>query len=82
MDAYDRILTAIKKYIPICRDGRIYDEHAADGVVARPKAAGVFEEWCLKKGVPRSACIEVPDYVPLERRVRALVAAMEEIVKM
>lgn len=79
-EIYERILAAMARHIPVCRDTRLYGEPMKNGIVWSPKSVGALEEWCLKQGVPRSVCLEVPDSVSRERRVRAFTSAMEEII--
>ena len=64
----------------ICRQKKIYINKAEDGIIHNAKHDGSFEEWTQHKGTPLSACLEIPDKIPLELRTQIVRKLLQHIV--
>ena len=63
----------------ICKAQKIYGEPVQDGIITRFKTDGSFEEWMWRKGTP-AVCLEAPDLVNFEKRVKIVCRLLELVV--
>lgn len=77
---FNRLIKFLSKTSRVCKNNKIHNDYAENGVVNGPEPVGCLDEWVSKKGVPISACLEVPDSIPLHKRVETVCKLFEYIV--
>ena len=65
----------------VCRDAKIYDHKAVNGIIKNPAFDGTLDEWLHARNMSDAACLEIPDSIPLKKRVDLIAQILEFIAQ-
>lgn len=75
---YASILSEISKFYRIYPKNRIHNFMAHKGMVLNPAPDGSFEDKKHGGGVKYSVCVEIPDRIPMSKRIAANIAVIKK----
>ncbi len=77
---YKDLIQVIAKTCPIYTKDRIHNYKAINGIVSNPAPDGSFEFIMNRDGVKHSVCLEIPDRIPLSKRVETNLSVIEKVI--
>ncbi|HPN14765.1 MAG TPA: DUF2817 domain-containing protein [bacterium] len=75
------IMDFIGRRAKVCRDAKIYDHKAVNGIIKNPAFDGTLDEWLHARNMSDAACLEIPDSIPLKKRVDLIAQILEFIAQ-
>ncbi len=73
------IMNFIGKHAKVCTNAKIYKHKASDGIIQNPVFDGTLDEWLHAEGIPNTACLEIPDSIPFNKRIKLVAQTLEFI---
>lgn len=80
-DIYLSLLNTLSKICPLYQKNRIHNYKAKNGLVPNPSPDGSFEDQMHQDGVKYSICLEIPDRLPIGKRIEANTTIMKAILE-
>lgn len=75
------IMDFIGRRAKVCLDAKIYDHKAVNGIIKNPAFDGTLDEWLHARSMSDAACLEIPDSIPLKKRVDIIAQTLEFIAQ-
>lgn len=73
------IMDFVGRRAKVCQDAKIYHHKAVNGIIKNPVFDGTLDEWLHVRGIPSTACLEIPDSIPLKKRIDLVAQTLESL---